>query len=62
MLLGDVTEKVGRLDILKPTNGNESLFETSNGKIGKLYSLEYNDIPKVSFTPHHITHVLVALI
>jgi hypothetical protein len=25
-------------------------------KIGKVYSLEYNDIPKVFFTPNHVVH------
>jgi hypothetical protein len=25
-------------------------------KIGKVYSLEYTDIPKVFFTPHHVGH------
>jgi hypothetical protein len=27
---------------------------TVNNKIGKVYSLEYTDIPKVFFTPHHV--------
>jgi hypothetical protein len=34
-----------------------------NNKIGKVYSLEYTDIPKVLFTPYrHITLVIVALL
>jgi hypothetical protein len=30
ILLGDFNAKVGREDTFKPTNGNESLHETSN--------------------------------
>jgi hypothetical protein len=30
ILLGDFNAKVGREDIFKPTNGNESLHEISN--------------------------------
>jgi hypothetical protein len=51
--LGEFTEKVSREDIFKPTILNESLCETSKDKIGKVYSLKYNDILKVSFTPNH---------
>jgi hypothetical protein len=33
ILLGDSIEKVGREDILKPTNGSESLHEINNGSV-----------------------------
>jgi hypothetical protein len=33
--------------------GNDDDDDNDNNKLGKVYSLEYTEIPKVLFTPHH---------
>jgi hypothetical protein len=36
--------------------GLRNTGKARDNMIGKLYSLEYSDIPKVFFTPNHVSH------
>jgi hypothetical protein len=58
ILLGDFNDKVGREDIFKPTIGNESLHEISNGNGVRLVNFATSKNLRVKSTmfPHRNIH------
>jgi hypothetical protein len=58
ILLRDFDAKVGREDIFKPTIGNESLHETSNGNEVRVvnFATSKNLVVKITMFPHHKIH------
>jgi hypothetical protein len=58
ILLGDLNAKVAREDIFKPTIGNESLHEISNGKGVRVvhFATSKNLIVKSTTFPHRNIH------
>jgi hypothetical protein len=58
IMLGDFNAKVGREDIFKPTVGNETWHEISNGKGVRLvnFATSKNLIVKSTMFPHRNIH------
>ena len=57
MLLGEFNAKVGRENIFKPTNGQESLHQDSNDNWGKLtWPHQKNLVVKSMMIPHRNIH------
>jgi hypothetical protein len=58
ILLGDFNEKVGREDIFKPTNGNESSHEISNDNGVRVvnFATSKNLVVKRTMFPHRSIH------
>jgi hypothetical protein len=58
ILLGDFNAKVGREDIFKPTNGNESSHEISNNNGVRVvnFATSKNLVVKRTMFPHRSTH------
>jgi hypothetical protein len=54
IFLGDISAKVGREDVYKPTTGNESLHEISNDNGGSVvnFGTSKNLIVKSMMLPH----------
>jgi hypothetical protein len=57
-LLGNLNAKVGREDIFKPTNGNESLHEISNDNGVRVvnFAASKNLTVKSTMFPHYKIH------
>jgi hypothetical protein len=58
ILLGDISAKIGREDIFKPTIGNESLHEISNDNRVRVvnFATSKNLIVKSTIFPYHNIH------
>jgi hypothetical protein len=58
ILLGDFNAKLGREDIFKPTNGNESLYEDSNENGVRVlnFATTKNPVIKSTMFAHRNTH------
>jgi hypothetical protein len=58
MLLGDFSAKVGRVDIFKPTIGNERLHEINNDNGVRVvnFAISKNCIVKSTMFPHRNIH------
>ena len=59
ILLGDFNVKVGRENIFKPTIGNESLHQDSNGNVFRIvnFATSRNLVVKSTMFPHRDFHM-----